>query len=162
MTTLLFLVLVIIPICLVVGSGIFLFWAWRLQRVQNKGKDSMVVIVTSKTLHVTQALRDMAERQAQKLHRFGKNIIRVRVSLEAVAKKKNDTHATIVQYHVELPGRDVVVKRKARDMYEALVDAASSASRQVRKVKEKELTFKRGYRSMFDEVRVAELPVKSS
>lgn len=121
----------------------------------------MVVIVTSKTLQVTQALRDMAERQAQKLHRFGKQIIRVRVSLEAVTKKKNDSHATIVQYHVELPGRDVVVKRKARDMYEALVDAASSASRQVRKVKEKQLTFKRGYRSMFDKVDVVQLPVKS-
>lgn len=109
----------------------------------------MVVIVTSKTLHVTQALREMAERQAQKLYRLGKQIIRVRVSLEAVAKKKNDIHSTIVQYHVELPGKDVVVKRRARDMYEALVDAASSASRQVRKMKEKRMTFKRGYKSMF-------------
>jgi ribosomal subunit interface protein len=110
----------------------------------------MDVIVTSKTLQVTQALRAMASRQAQKLYRLGKKILRVRVSLEAVTKKKNDSSATIVQYHVELPGKDIVVRRKARDMYEALVDAASSAARQVRKAKERQITFKRGYRSSFD------------
>jgi ribosomal subunit interface protein len=116
----------------------------------------MDVIVTSKTLQVTQALRAMAARQAQKLFRLGKKILRVRVSLEAVAKKKNDMTATIVQYHVELPGKDIVVRRKARDMYEALVDAASSAARQVRKVKERQITFKRGYRSAFDSPEFAE------
>ncbi len=112
----------------------------------------MDVIVTSKTLQVTQALRSMAIRQAQKLYRLGKRILRVRVSLEAVARKKNDSTATVVQYHVELPGKDVVVRRRARDMYEALVDAASSAARQVQKVKERRLTFKRGYRSSFEEL----------
>jgi len=124
-------------------------------------RKAMVVIVTSKTLHVTQALREMAERQAQKLYRLGKRIIRVRVSLEAVTKKKNDTHSTVVQYHVELPGKDVVVRRKARDMYEALVDAASSAARQVRKAKEKQATFKRGYKSMFSDWRIAKLPTQT-
>lgn len=117
----------------------------------------MDVIVTSKTLQVTQALRAMASRQAQKLFRLGKKILRVRVSLESVARRKNDATATIVQYHVELPGKDIVVRRKARDMYEALVDAASSASRQVRKVKERRITFKRGYRSAFELPAVAEL-----
>lgn len=116
----------------------------------------MDVIVTSKTLYVTQALRAMATRQAQKLYRLGKRILRVRVSLEAVVRKKNDTQATVVQYHVELPGKDVVVRRKARDMYEALVDAASSAARQVRKAKEKQVSFKKGYRSSILEALVSE------
>lgn len=109
----------------------------------------MDVIVTSKTLQITQALRQAAIRQAEKLLKFGKKILRVRVSLEAVAKKKNDTQAAIVQYHVELPGKDVVVRRQARDMYEALVDAASRAGRQICKIKEKRIYFKRGYRSAF-------------
>lgn len=118
----------------------------------------MDVIVTSKTLQVTQALRAAAIRQAEKLMRFGKKILRVRVTLEKVAKKKNDTQAAIVQYHVELPGRDVIVRRQARDMYEALVDAASRAARQVRKVKEQQVYFKRGYRSAFAEVPLHSYP----
>lgn len=109
----------------------------------------MDVIVTSKTLQITQALKAAAIRQARKLLRFGHRILRVRVSLEAVAKKKRNFQAAIVQYQVELPGRDVIVRRQAKDMYEALVDAASSAARQVRKVKERRMTFKRGYRSTF-------------
>jgi len=115
-----------------------------------KERSCMDVIVTSKTLQVTQALKAMASRQAQKLFRLGKKILRVRVSLEAVARRKNDMTAAIVQYHVELPGKDIVVRRKARDMYEALVDAASSAARQVRKAKERQIVFKRGYRSAFE------------
>jgi len=107
----------------------------------------MDVIVTSKTLQITQALKAAAVRQATKLFRFGHRILRVRVSLEAVAKKKSNITAAVVQYRVELPGRDVIVRRQAQDMYEALVDAASSAARQVRKVKERRMTFKRGYRS---------------
>ncbi len=107
----------------------------------------MDVIVTSKTLQVTQALKAAAVKQARKLLKFGKRILRVRVSLEAVAKKKSSMQAALVQYQVELPGKDVVVRRQAQDMYEALVDAASSAARQVRKAKERRITFKRGYRS---------------
>lgn len=109
----------------------------------------MDVIVTSKTLQVTQALRAAAIRQAEKLFRFGKKVIKVRVTLEKVTRKRHDIQATIVQYQVELPGKRIIVRRKAQDMYEALVDAASSAARQVRKVKEKQLHFKRGYRSAY-------------
>lgn len=116
----------------------------------------MDVIVTSKTLQVTQALRAAAIRQAEKLFRFGKKVLKVRVSLELVTRKRNDLQATIVQYQVELPGRQIIVRRKARDMYEALVDAASSAARQVRKAKERQMYFKRGYRSAY-----ASLPVDS-
>lgn len=116
----------------------------------------MDVIITSKTLHVTQALRAAAVRQAEKLFRFGKKVMKVRVSLELVTRKKGNSQTAVVQYQVELPGKLIVVRRKAHDMYEALVDAASSAARQVRKVKEKQLFFKRGYRSAY-----ATLPVRS-
>ncbi|MDQ3008082.1 MAG: HPF/RaiA family ribosome-associated protein [bacterium] len=112
----------------------------------------MEVIVTSKSLPVTKALQAAAVRQARRLLRMGRKILRVRVSFEAVARKKNDTHAMVVQYHVEMPGKDVVVKRRARDIYEALVDAAAQAGRQVRKAKEKRLSSRRGYRPVFAQI----------
>jgi ribosomal subunit interface protein len=130
-------------------AGFFVFWLWQRTRFQESERSFMDVIVTSKTLHVTQALKAAAIRQAEKLLRFGKHILRVRISLEAVARKKNDMFSTIVQYHIELPGRTITVRRKASDMYEALVDAASSAARQVRKVKERQLYFRHGYRSAY-------------
>jgi len=116
----------------------------------------MDVIVTSKTLKVTEALKAMAVRQAEKLVRFGKRILRVRVTLEAVAKKTNDSTATVVQYQIELPGKDIVVQRRARNMYDALVDAGSSAARQVRKMKERRITFKRGYRSSVPDTEIVQ------
>lgn len=135
-------------------AGVFVFWGWLRTNQGKQERSLMDVIITSKTLQVTQALRAAAVRQAEKLFRFGKKILKVRVSLEVVNRKKNDLQATIVQYQVDLPGRRIVVRRKARDMYEALVDAASSAARQVRKTKEKRLFFKRGYRSAFATVPV--------
>lgn len=120
----------------------------------------MDVIVTSKTLQITQALKAAAIRQARKLVRFGHRIVRVRVSLEAVAKKHQSMQAAVVQYQVELPGKQVIVRRQARDMYEALVDAAASAARQIRKTKERRMMFKRGYRSAWKQVEdLAVLPL---
>ena len=103
----------------------------------------MTVIVESKKMRVTQAIRIFAESQAEKLKKFGKGVSQVRIYLENVAKKKSDTHSNIVTYCVSIPGKDIVVKKSAVDMYAAIVDATEGAVRKLRKVNEKRMTLRR-------------------
>lgn len=93
----------------------------------------MTVIVESKQMKVTSGLRAHVEAQAQKLLKLSKNVTGIRVHLETVRKKSNDTLANIVTYVVELPGKDVIVKKRAVDMYQAIIQASEGAARQVRK-----------------------------
>jgi ribosomal subunit interface protein len=103
----------------------------------------MTVIVESKQLRITQALRDFIERQSLKISKLGRHVFRIRVHLETIGKKNNDPQANSVTYHVEVPGKDIVVQRRAVDMYEAVVDATKAALRHLRKMKEKRVTVKR-------------------
>ncbi len=103
----------------------------------------MNVSVQSKTLEITEALRSFCERQANKVSRFSQKISSVNIYIENVAKKKNDPEAASVQYSVNLPGQVLVVKRRATDLYEAIVDATNGIMRQVRKEKEKRIDKKR-------------------
>ena len=103
----------------------------------------MTVIVESKRLKVTQAMRAFIEEQALKLSKLGKGVMQIRVHLEKVAKKSNDPHANIVTFHVSIPGKDLVVTKTAVDMYEAVVATSEATVRQLRKMYEKRRTLKR-------------------
>ncbi len=100
----------------------------------------MQIIVEGKNLTVTEALRLHTEKQAQKLEKVGHTITAVRVYLETVAKKHNDPSANTATFHIEIPGKDVTVSKKAIDMYEAIIAAAESAARQLNKAVEKHRT----------------------
>lgn len=103
----------------------------------------MRIIVASKTMELTQALREFTQEQAHKLAKLEQNISKVQVFLEKrVAKSKRDRNA-LVKYVVSLPGKTVVIKTKAADMYEAITDATHKVFRQTRKFKEKRLTKQR-------------------
>lgn len=104
----------------------------------------MNITVQSKTLEITDALRAFCEKQAKKVNRFGRRITSINIHIENVKRKKNDPTAASVMYSVNLPGKVVVVKRKAVNMYDAVVDATNSIMRQVRKTKEKRITRNRG------------------
>lgn len=104
----------------------------------------MKVIIRSKTLEVTKALQAFIKKQAQKLTKSGQRISKITVFLETVRRKKNDSSAATVKFHVDIPGKNIVVKRQAEDMYKAVVDAANRANRYMRKTKERRLTKKRG------------------
>ncbi|PIR59236.1 MAG: ribosomal subunit interface protein [Candidatus Pacebacteria bacterium CG10_big_fil_rev_8_21_14_0_10_56_10] len=99
----------------------------------------MRIIVQSKTVRVTQALRAFVRKQALKMLKH-QRVIGVRVYLETVAKRSNDPQGTTVKYQVEVPGKDIVVKRQAADLYQAIASATRRALRQVRKAKEKRIT----------------------
>lgn len=100
----------------------------------------MKVIVQSKTLKLTQALQAFATRQAQKILKTGTRVSQVRVYLEKVKRKNNDPHGVSVRYRAEVPGKDIFVRIKAKDMYNAIVKATEGASRKIRKTKEKKRT----------------------
>lgn len=103
----------------------------------------MFVTVQSKTIQVTQALRAFAERQLEKLFKTTNQVGQVSVFLEQVSKKKNDMKSAVARVKVSLPGKDVVVERHARDLYEAISDVSDRAHRAVRKMKERRLDLKR-------------------
>lgn len=100
----------------------------------------MHVVVQSKTLDITDSLRDFVNRQAEKLEKLGIHILHTHVYLETNSRKSNDPQSSSVKYHVSIPGmNDVVVRRKGVDMYDAIVDATRRVVRQIRKSKEKRI-----------------------
>ena len=104
----------------------------------------MTVIVQSKTMPVTAALRDFVQRQAIKLTKLSNRISDIHVYIEKIAHKRNDPHASAVKFEVFLPGTRVVVQRRATDMYVAVVDTTRSVMEQLRKWKERRLSGRRG------------------
>ncbi|MCA9370090.1 MAG: ribosome-associated translation inhibitor RaiA [Pseudomonadales bacterium] len=103
----------------------------------------MRVLISSKKIEVTEALRSAIEAQAQKLGKLHKQISWVQVFIEHVPKKSKDVFANKVTFEVSLPGKNVVVKNHAHDMYKAISGAAESAVRQVRKEYERRATLRR-------------------
>lgn len=99
----------------------------------------MNISVQSKTFAVTDALRNFCLKQAKKMARFNKTISSINIYVENNKKKKNDPGSASVQYSVNVPGRVLVVKRKAVNIYDAVVDATGSVIRQVREFKHKRL-----------------------
>jgi len=114
-----------------------------IMRVPIEERIPMTVIVESKKMKVTQAIRIFAQNQAEKLKKIEKGVSQVRIYLESVAKKKSDARSNIVTYCVKIPGKEIVVKKHAVDMYAAIVDATAGAVRKLRKANEKRMTFKR-------------------
>lgn len=103
----------------------------------------MTVLVQSNSLKVTKALQKFAEDQARKVFKLGKDVLKIRVYLEKIARRNNDPHANKVTYQVSTPGKDVVITKGATNMYDAIVDATDSAVRQVRKLYERRRDAKR-------------------
>jgi ribosomal subunit interface protein len=103
----------------------------------------MRVLVASKTLELTRALRKFTQDQAVKLGKLGQRISKVQVSLDQRVKKSKRDRNALVKYVVSLPGKTVVIKCKGADMYDAITDATDKAARQIRKFKEKRLSTQR-------------------
>ena len=92
---------------------------------------------------VTAAIRDYAQKQAQKLTRVSSRITLMRFFLDKVKKKQNDPKSNQVTLKVEIPGKDVVVKEHAVDMYEAINASVDAALRHLRKKLKKKRTTSR-------------------
>lgn len=103
----------------------------------------MRVLVASKTLEITQALREFAYEQTQKLDKLNQRISQIKIFLDQQARKTKRSRNALVKLVISLPGKTVVIRHKAHDMYEALVEATDKTVRQVRKLKEKRLAQQR-------------------
>jgi len=103
----------------------------------------MTVIVESKKMKVTKAIREFAQNQALRISKLGKSVLDIKIHLEKQAKKKMDKSSNIVTYLISIPGKDIVVQSKSADMYNAIIEATKSAVRKLRKVNEKRKTVKR-------------------
>jgi len=97
----------------------------------------MHVIVQSKTFAVTEALRAFVEKYVIRLIGRQTKVSQVRVYLEVVPKKKNDVFATSAKFYIDLPGKNIIVQEKAEDLYLAIMQAARTAARKMRKLKER-------------------------
>jgi len=101
----------------------------------------MKVFVHGKDLELTAAIRDFTNKQVrQKLKKIGKKVDVVRVYLEKITRKKQDKDSASAKYKIELPGKDIVIKTHAHDLYQAISTAADAAARKLRKTKEKKIT----------------------
>lgn len=98
----------------------------------------MLITIASQTVELTKALRQFARQQATKLYRLNQRVTAVRVFLNTRTRSKLDDNA-LIKYVVSLPGKTIVIKRTAHDMYEGIVDVTDRVIRHVRKTKEKRI-----------------------
>ncbi len=88
----------------------------------------MNVIVQSKTIPVTAAMRNFIVKQASRLQRRSTHILKVTVFVELVKKKKNDVQAATAKFLIDIPGKNIVVQEKAKNLYRAIHDAGRATS----------------------------------
>ena len=113
-------------------------------------RGTMTVIVESKRMKVTSALRSFIEKQTRKLVKLNKNATQVRVHLETIEKKSNDPLSNMVTFLIEIPGKNIVITKRAVNMYDAIVDATTGAVRQLRKHYEKKQTVHRKHKAAYE------------
>lgn len=102
------------------------------------------VIVQTKSLKVTRALREFIQRQGNKLNKLRDlKISKVTVYLEQDTKKPSDSKKVSVKYNIEIPGKDLWVEINGYDFYDAIVDATNAALRKMRQAKEKKTDYRR-------------------
>jgi ribosomal subunit interface protein len=99
----------------------------------------MRVIVQSKTIEVTSALRAFIRQQVMKIIGRNRKISCVTVFLETIKRRKNDDKSMIVKLVIEVPRKPIVVERRAEDMYKAVVEVTRRAARYLRKRKERRI-----------------------
>lgn len=99
----------------------------------------MRIHIASKTMSLTRALRDFAQDQVAKLGRLHQRITDVSVFLDQKAKGKKRDDNALAKFVVRVPGKTIVIKRAAHNMYDAIVSASDGVLRRVRKTKEKRI-----------------------
>lgn len=97
----------------------------------------MNIIVHSKTLPVTQAMREFIAKQATKLGKFSQPVQSLQIFLED--RKKHDGMAleSKVNIRIQVPGKDIVTSSSSTNLYKAVHDAMEDGARWLRKRKEK-------------------------
>lgn len=92
-------------------------------------------------MDVTQGIRRFVGQKAKStVAKLGQKVIGVKVFLENIARKKNDSRRSRATVQLEIPGEDIVVKEESHDPYQAIIGSLKAAARQLRKKKEKRIS----------------------
>jgi ribosomal subunit interface protein len=97
----------------------------------------MNILVHSKSLKITDGMREYVTKQVKKLGKFSRKVTSVNVFLESAKNKAGIEQEAIAKIQVMIPGKDVLTRSKAHDMYLAVSEAMRDATRHLRKRKER-------------------------
>lgn len=97
----------------------------------------MNVLVHSKTVPVTEAMRTFIRKQANKLGKFSQPIQSLQVFLENRKNHDGISLESQVNIQLKIPGKDILTSAKAPNLYAAINEAMEDAVRSLRKRKEK-------------------------
>lgn len=115
----------------------------------------MNILVHSKSLEVTDGIRQYILRQVRKVGKFSTKIRGVSVFMETVKTSQGLDQEAQVKVQVIVPGKkNVVVSSKANDLYLAISRAMEDAAASVRKRKEKWVE-KQHHRDKRERIRLA-------
>lgn len=105
----------------------------------------MKVIIKTRKVELTTALRDFVEKKFYGLRKFvnilkhddemGKTLAEVFVELERETKHHKGGDIFVVRSRVRLPGRSLMVKSKLDDLFKAIVAARSELKMEIEKYK---------------------------
>ena len=105
----------------------------------------MNIMVHSKTVPVTEAMRGFIAKQADKFGKLSQPIESLRVFLENRKNHEGVSLESKVNVQVKVRGKDIVTSAKAANLYTAVHEAMHDALRSLRKRKER-FTTKRALR----------------
>lgn len=97
----------------------------------------MNVLVHSKTLQITEGIREYVVKQVRKIGKFSRKVTAINVFLEVSKNKAGVEQEAVAKIQVMIPGKDVLTKSKAHDLYLAIHNAMADAGRGLCKRKEK-------------------------
>ncbi len=88
--------------------------------------------ITSRNIHLSDAIRSEIQKKAEKLDKFYDRIIRCRVVVESPHRHHHQGKLYNVNIDMTIPGGELVVKRKAHeDLYVAIRDSFNAARRKL-------------------------------
>ena len=104
----------------------------------------MKIFIYGKNLKLTAAIKNFTDKQIRrKFSKLGKKVQVVRIYLENIARKDNDPYSSSAKCKVEMSGKNLVIRSKAQEIYQAITLVVDAAWRKLRKVKEKRVDKKR-------------------
>lgn len=87
----------------------------------------MKVIIQSGSIGVTKAIRSFCQKHCKKLLSRGVKVKQITVFLDTVVRKKNDAKAASAKLHISIPGKNIIIRRQAHDLYNAIADVVNRA-----------------------------------
>ncbi len=104
----------------------------------------MKTTISGHDLIIEKDLREYTENKILKLRKFRQDIIEIEVTLLENHHKKEKKSAFIAKALVIIPGNDINAEAFGKTLFAAVDDLEAKLATQLRKTKEKKLSFKRG------------------